>query len=63
MMSSSNYVNMILASGVSEEQTDDAVDEISSLLREKHKLAPSDDNDFTVRTQSDISNIFGTISK
>jgi putative ABC transport system permease protein len=26
-------------------------------------LAPSDDNDFTVRTQSDISNIFGTISK
>jgi len=32
------------------------------LLREKHKIAPSDDNDFTVRTQSDISNIFGAIS-
>ena len=63
MMSSSSYVNMILASGLSEDQTGDAVDEISSLLREKHKLAPSDDNDFTVRTQSDISNIFGTISK
>jgi putative ABC transport system permease protein len=63
MMSSSNYVTMILAQSVSEEQTDDAVDEISRLLREKHKLAPSDDNDFTVRTQSDISNIFGTISK
>ena len=63
MMSSSNYVNMILASGVSEDQISDAVDEITSLLREKHKLAPSDDNDFTVRTQSDISNIFGTISK
>lgn len=63
MMSSSTYVNMILAEGLSEDQTSDAVDEISSLLREKHKLAPSDDNDFTVRTQSDISNIFGTISK
>src|ERR1700749_2143646 len=63
MMSSSSYVNMILASGLSEDQTGDALDEISSLLREKHKLAPSDDNDFTVRTQSDISNIFGTISK
>jgi putative ABC transport system permease protein len=63
MMSSSSYVNMILAEGLSEDQTNDAVDEISSLLREKHKLAPSDDNDFTVRTQSDISNIFGTISK
>jgi putative ABC transport system permease protein len=63
MMSSSPYVNSILASGISEDQISDAVDEISSLLRENHKLAPSDDNDFTVRTQSDISNIFGTISK
>ena len=63
MMSSTTYVNSILASGISEDQINDAVDEITSLLREKHKLAPSDDNDFTVRTQSDISNIFGTISK
>ena len=63
MMSSSTYVNSILASGISEDQIADAVDEVSSILREKHKLAPSDDNDFTVRTQSDISNIFGTISK
>jgi putative ABC transport system permease protein len=62
MASSLIYVNMILASGISEDQIDDGVDEISSLLREKHKLAPSDDNDFTVRTQSDISNIFGSIS-
>jgi len=63
MMGASPFVNYILASGISEDQINDAVDEISSLLREKHKLAPSDDNDFTVRTQSDISNIFGTISK
>jgi putative ABC transport system permease protein len=63
MMSSTPYVNSILASGISEDQISDAVDEITSLLRENHKLAPSDDNDFTVRTQSDISNIFGTISK
>lgn len=62
MMSSSIYVNSILASGISEDQVNDAVDEITSLLRENHKLAPSDDNDFTVRTQSDISNIFGSIS-
>jgi putative ABC transport system permease protein len=63
MASSLIYVNSILASGISENQINDAVDEITTLLREKHKLAPSDDNDFTVRTQSDISNIFGTISK
>jgi putative ABC transport system permease protein len=63
MMHSSPYLNSILASGISEDQVSDAVDEISSILREKHKLAPSDDNDFTVRTQSDIGNIFGAISK
>jgi putative ABC transport system permease protein len=63
MMSSSMYVNSILASGKSEGQVVDAVDEITMLLREKHKIAPSDDNDFTVRTQSEISNVFGTISK
>lgn len=63
MMSSSMYVNSILASGKSEGQVVDAVDEITNLLRDKHKIAPSDDNDFTVRTQSEISNIFGTISK
>jgi putative ABC transport system permease protein len=57
------YINSILASGKSEGQVVDAVDEITMLLREKHKIAPSDDNDFTVRTQSEISNVFGTISK
>jgi putative ABC transport system permease protein len=63
MMASSPYVSSILASAISEDQVVDAVGEISVLLRENHKLAPSDDNDFTVRTQSDISNIFGSISK
>ena len=63
MMSSSVYLNSILASGKSATQIPDAVDEISSILREKHKIALSDDDDFTVRTQSDISNIFNSISK
>jgi putative ABC transport system permease protein len=62
MMTSTIYINSILASTLSEEQTIDAVDEITNLLREKHKIAPSDENDFTVRTQSDISKIFGTVS-
>jgi len=63
MMASSMFVNMILASRESEAVIVDAVDEITSLLRVKHKIAPSDDNDFTVRTQSEVSNIFGSISK
>jgi len=62
MMASSIYVNSILASGITEAQVNDAVDEITSVLRERHKLAASDEDDFSVRTQSEISNIFSSIS-
>lgn len=62
-MLSGNYINSIFASAVSEEQISDAVDEITLVLRQKHKLAESDEDDFTVRTQQDIANIFGSISK
>ncbi len=62
-MLSGNYVNSIFASARSEETMADAVDEISHILRQKHKLASTDDDDFTVRTQQDIANIFGAISK
>lgn len=63
MMRFDDHIGSILASGKSEEQVVDAVDQITRLLREKHKIAPSDDNDFTVRTQSELSNIFGSITK
>ena len=63
MMISTDHIGSILASGKSELQVVDAVDQITSLLREKHKIAPSDDIDFTVRTQSELSNIFGSITK
>jgi len=56
-------VNSILASAADEKLVDDAVDEIRKLLRQRHKLAANDDDDFTVRTQADIGNIFGSISK
>ena len=61
-MLSGNTVNSIVASAVSEDNITDAVDEITVVLRQKHKLAPSDDDNFTVRTQQDIANIFGSIS-
>ena len=63
MMISTDHIGSILASGKSELQVVDAVDQITSLLREKHKIAPSDEIDFTVRTQSELSNIFGSITK
>lgn len=62
MLSTTN-VNSIFASAISQESIDDAADEISTLIRERHKLSPKDEDDFTVRTQQDIANIFGAISK
>jgi len=61
-MMSNLFLSSIYASAKSEDVMDDAVDEISKLMRQRHKLAPSDDDDFTVRTQQEIANIFGTIS-
>jgi putative ABC transport system permease protein len=61
-MMSNLFLSSIYASAKSEDVMDDAVDEINKVMRQRHKLAPSDDDDFTVRTQQEIANIFGTIT-
>jgi putative ABC transport system permease protein len=63
LMTSSIFISSIFASGTSEKVIDQAKDVIGGILREQHKLTPHDDDDFTVRSQSDIANIFGSISK
>lgn len=62
-MLSTMYLNMILASASSEKDIDQAKDQISSIMRIQHKLTTVDEDDFTVRSQADIANIFGFISK
>lgn len=62
MLSTTN-VNMILASARSAESMENAKEEVTQLLRERHKLMVGEEDDFTVRTQSDISSIFGSVSK
>jgi putative ABC transport system permease protein len=62
MLSTTN-VNQILAASYSEAATTDAKEEIVQLLRTRHKLQPTEEDDFTVRTQAEISDIFGSISK
>jgi putative ABC transport system permease protein len=62
MLSTTN-VNMIIASAISEEQIEGAKEEITQLIRDRHKLSEKEEDDFTVRTQSDISNIFGSVSR
>ena len=62
MLSTTN-VNNIMASAISQELIVDATDEITRLIRERHKLAPFEEDDFIVRSQQDIANIFGAVSK
>ncbi len=49
------YIQGIYASAVSEELTDMAISEIEQTLRANHKLKVSDDDDFTVRSQQEMS--------
>ncbi len=57
------HVQTIFASAISEDQTDRAVEEISEALRRSHKLDPRVGDDFIIRTQSDLLQTFGSISK
>jgi putative ABC transport system permease protein len=49
------YLNTIIASAVSDDVNDAAVVDITSTLRQTHKLVPSDDNDFQVRSQVELA--------
>ena len=42
-------------SALKEEYTDQAIDEITEILRRNHKLKESDDDDFTIRSQQELS--------
>ncbi len=54
-MTGQTYLGSILASAISEEAMPDAQSQITELLRVRHKLQPWDENDFTVRSQTEIA--------
>lgn len=49
------YLQGITASAIDESQTQQAIDEISDILRTNHKLRPTDEDDFTVRSTQEMS--------
>ena len=48
------YFNSINCSALSEEFSDQAIDELTSILRTRHKLKDGDDDDFTIRSQQEM---------
>lgn len=54
------YLQGIFASALSEDLTEYATEEIERILRREHKLKPSDESDFTIRTQQELSQMLNS---
>jgi putative ABC transport system permease protein len=50
-----DFVSMILVSAASKDMIPEAQTEITDLLRSRHKILPWEEDDFTIRNQSDIA--------
>jgi putative ABC transport system permease protein len=57
------YVQNIYASAINEGATVAATDEISNILRSNHRLKPTDEDDFAVRTMQELINTFSSTSQ
>lgn len=55
-----NHIQGINASAISEELTEDAIDEITEILRRNHKLQDDQENNFTIRSQQELSEMMNT---
>ena len=56
------YLQGINCSAVTEDMTDLAIDEITQVLRESHKLQAADEDDFTIRSQQELASMMNTTS-
>ena len=51
------HLQGITCSALKEEYTDQAIDEISEILRRNHRLRETDDDDFTIRSMQELSTV------
>jgi putative ABC transport system permease protein len=51
-----NWVNFIMASAVTSQSIQPAIQQISALLRQRHKLRPEEGNDFIIRSPQELAN-------
>ena len=56
------YLQGINASAVTEDMTDLAIEDITSILRENHKLKASDEDNFTIRSQQEMAKMMNSTS-
>ena len=51
------HLQMIVCSALSESYTDQAIDELTEILRTNHKLKATDEDDFDIRSQQELSSM------
>jgi len=56
------YLQGINASAITEGMTDQAIEEITSLLRESHKLGEGDEDNFSIRSQEEMAQMMTSTS-
>lgn len=56
------YLQGINASAITEDMTDLAIDDITSILRESHKLKGADEDNFTIRSQQEMAEMMNSTS-
>ena len=56
------YLQEIVCSALSEDYTDQAIEEISEVLRDNHKLKEADEDDFNIRSQQELSSMMTSTS-
>lgn len=56
------YLQGINASAVTEDMTDLAIEDITSILRENHKSKASDEDNFTIRSQQEMAEMMNSTS-
>lgn len=54
------HLQGIFASALTEAMTDNATEEITKILRRTHKLTETEEDDFTIRSQQELSNMLNT---
>jgi putative ABC transport system permease protein len=57
------HINAILGSAVSGASLNAAVEEMTLVLRTRHRIQPGEDDDFIIRTQADIANTVESSSR
>ncbi|MXV15229.1 FtsX-like permease family protein [Pedobacter sp. HMF7056] len=56
------YFSNVYASAINEDASEAATQEVTSILRESHRLRDSDEDDFRVRTQAELIQTLGSTS-